>query len=454
MRYGLIRLDIEDYVTPESDDGLAVMLDQLDHHRLPASFGVVGEKAEALSRHGRQDLLRRLAAKSALGFHSHSHSRHPTLAEDLAERGYADSVDRFIARERPGVESVSRLIRPPDYFTQPGGNWVPSALDALPRLGMSIMFSESWNSYLVELTEPVWCGQVLHFSLPVPQPAPFLLGLPQSLEQAIARLESVPARIADGGAFTIMTHPTELVTSQFWDVVNFGGGKTRRPLTPAPLRSRNQRERAAAALDTYWQAARRLGKRGVQWVDILTLAEHVAPRWPVEVRRGQLATALAESGLGPSRRAETGTLSAAQLIWALAYFTRHPQADAAIVPRVGPPAAWVAGQPTAATATLRSARVEAGAEAILSQVAREGVLPGAWPAEGTPIEDWAGAAGQHLFGARQEPLPLTFLSYVKDPSRLHWDWPVFAPGFQPYRLWEETRRLAWTLAPVRWQAMP
>ncbi len=452
MRYGLIRLDIEDYVTPESDDGLEVMLDQLDRHRLPASFGVVGEKAEALFRHGRQDLLRRLAEKSALGFHSRDHSRHPTLAEDLADRAYPDSVERFIDRERPGVQAVSRLVSPPRYFTQPGGNWVPSALDALPRLGMSIMFSESWNSYLVELAEPVWCGQVLHFSLPVPQPAPFLLGLPQTLDQAMQRLEDVPATIPDGGAFTIMTHPTELVTAQFWDVVNFGGGRTRCPLTAAPLRSLNDRDRAMKALDTYWQAARRLGERGIQWVDILTLAERVVPRGPANVRRGQLARALAETGLGPSRRAETGTLSAAQLVWALAYFTRHPQADAAVVPWVGAPTQWVAGQaPT--TEAMSSAVVEAGAEAILYGVAQEQALPTACPSDGARIEDWAGAASQHLFGPRADRLPLTFLSYVKDPSRLHWNWPVFAPDFRPYRLWEETRRMAWTLAPVQWKSL-
>ncbi len=444
MRYGLIRLDIEDFVTPESDDGLEAMLDQLDRHRLPASYGVVGEKARALAARGRQALLSRLSQKPALGFHSESHSRHPTLAEELALCDYATGVNRFLARERPGVQSVTDLIKAPVYFTQPGGNWVPEAVHALPQMGMNLYFSESWNSYLVEWTEPMWLEQVVHFSLPVPTPAPFLLGLPGNLEQAIQRLRTLAETVPEGGAFTIMTHPTELVSTKFWDAVNFGHGHTRSVLQPAPLRSRSDRESAIYALDQYFLAASEMP--GIQWLDVLDLTDRIAPRSPVVVSRTQMLSALARGGIGPTRLAQ-GTLSAAQWVYFLAYALRHPQVEEVAVPLVASPDQF-AGYPLEPVAGQPGLDLLAAADELLARLRDRAVLPDR--VGNMAIAEFAQRASQQ-FSGRTETAPLTFLSYVKAPESLHWDWPIFPPDFRPYHLWQETRRLAWNLAPVHWK---
>lgn len=445
MRYGLIRLDIEDFLTPESDDGLQAMLDQLDRHRLPASYGVVGEKATALAHRGRHELLDRLRQKPALGFHSTSHSRHPTLAEELEPLPYPAGVDRFVERESVGVGAVADLVKAPVYFTQPGGNWVPQATQGLPRMGMELYFSESWNSYLVELTEPVWLAQVLHFSLPVPTPAPFLLGLPNNLDEAISRLRHIGETVPDGGAFTIMTHPTELVATKFWDAVNFAQGKTVQTLRPAPLRSRGERERAIYALDQYFLTAAELP--GIEWLDVVTLANRVEPRRPFAVRRDQLDGALRRFGLGPTRLSD-GTLSASQWVYLLAYFIAHPKTHEVVVPLVDAPKVWTEAD-FGPGPLNRPGALTAAAEEVLARVDADRELPAR--VAGMAIEHFAILAAHRLL-ALDEATPLTFLSYVKPPEALHWDWPIFAPDFRPYRLWQETRRLAWTIAPVQWKA--
>ncbi|MBX5466457.1 MAG: hypothetical protein K6U14_03035 [Firmicutes bacterium] len=451
VRYGLIRLDIEDFLTAESDWALEVLLDRLDGLHLPASFGLVGEKVEAMAARGGLATLARVGRHKAVGFHSATHSRHPTLAEELESLPYEAGVTRFVEREGPGVEAVRRRVAPPRYFTQPGANWVPHAAEALPHLGMAIYFSEAMNSYLVPLTHPVWLADTLHFSPPVPTPLPFLHGLPWNLEQALARLRAVPREIPEGGFFCVMMHPTELVTTRFWDAVNFGGGNTRHPLRPAPLRPLAERDAAVAALTQYLEAAKALD--GVQWLDVVTVAERVERRRPQLLPWSVLDAHLERMGLYPLRT-DGGQFSPAQLVWALAYFACHPGRKEVVVPLVRAPRGWAPGQAGQASEVSRREAVAAAEAWLEGELGPEGVeLPRVW--DGCPIEVWAArwwAACRQPATALVSalPLPLTFLAYVREPEALHWDWPIFAPDFRPYRLWLETRRLAWTVAPVAW----
>lgn len=454
MRYGLIRLDIEDFLTPEADQALKAMLDRLESLHLPASLGFVGEKVTAMVRRDQEAVLRQAGRHKAIGFHSATHSRHPTLAEELDQLDYEPGVRRFIDRERMGVEAVARAVAPPRFFTQPGANWVPHAAEALPQLGISIYFSEALNSYLVPLTQPVWLGETLHFSPPVPTPLPFLHGLPDNLEAALDRLKRVPEEIPEGSFFCLMMHPTELVTTQFWDAVNFGRGRTPAEEQAAPLRSSANREAALAAFTRYLQEAKALS--GVQWVDVVTVSERVQPRQPEELPRALLDEHVGRCGLYPLRH-DRGVFSAAQLVWALAYFALHPGQSQVKVPLVGAPRRWTP-RPWWQGAWTRSealaaaeAWVHGGTSASPSATATlpDQVGPGV-PIELAAASWWEVRQGGGDALPRAQ-LPLTFLAYVKDPVDLHWRWPIFAPDFRPFRLWMETRRLAWTIAPVRWR---
>jgi hypothetical protein len=431
---GFIRFDVEDFLTPESDDALLAMMESMRRVGLPGSYGLVGKKVSALKSRGRFEILARLREERSIGFHSTSHSEHPTLAEALAPLDYATARHHFVEREREGVEIVKQWVKAPQYFTQPGGNWVPEALEALPALGMDLFFTDSFNSYVVDLMEPYWYGDVMHLSFPVVNPRPFGLGLPHNLDEAIRLVDDHVRRWPDG-MFMIMLHPTELVSTAFWDAVNYAQGSTRHPLTPAPLRSADDQRRALESFETYLEELSRLP---VEWWDVATLKERVMPREPVLVLRQELEVQLRRHGWGPLT-VTRGTLSAAEAVYALAK-QEVTGAEAVTVHYVGPPAVYddraeeFDAMPSL-EATQRFAR------AVVDGVERTGRLPS------EPVAGLTWRAG--MAGLVQEPLPLRFLSFIKEPGALHWDWPIFPKGFSPWRLWKDARRLAWTLKPAR-----
>lgn len=434
---GFIRFDVEDFLTAVSDDALASMLDSMHRWGMPGSYGIVGKKAQALEAHGHRALLRRLAQEPALGFHSTSHSEHPTLAEDSAQRGYEEAREHFLKREGVGVGQVTETIKAPRYFTQPGGNWVPEAVEALPELGMDVYFTDSFNSYVIDLGTPHWYGQVLHLSFPVINPRPFGLGLPGNLGQAVELLESWQGKTGQN-ALMVMLHPTELVTYEFWDAVNFSHGRTIVPLKPAPTRTPQEQGEALAAFDRYLQEIRHLD---IEWCNVEQLRQKLLPRSEVEVTRSQVADAVKVQGWGPLELPQ-GTLSAAEALYALAALHDRPEREALPVGYVAAPSDWRPVSRLQAAETS-SDRTIAFARAVSAYVAQTGRLPASQEA-GVPLE-------QGMAWLLGQEIPLKFLDYIKAPSDLHWDWPIFPDGFRPMRLWEDARRLAWTIKRARYR---
>lgn len=431
---GLIRFDVEDFLTPESDDALHVMLKAMRHVDMPGSYGLVGKKVLALRERGRVDILRDLAEERSIGFHSTSHSEHPTIAEELAQVDYAEARERFLKRESPGVAAVSAEVKAPRYFTQPGANWVPEVAETLPALGMDVYFTDSFNSYVVDLTEPYWFGDVVLLSFPVVNPRPFGLGLPGNLGQAIELIEEWEGQ---EGAFMVMLHPTELVTYEFWDAVNFGRGRTPDTLVPAPVRSVAEQQAALESFSTYLQEIRR---KDIEWCDAQAMRDEIAPRRPVEVSRREVAAAIRGQGWGPIS-VSNGYLSAAEALYALAKLQGAPEDTRVAVGYVAAPDVWESDGSRGAA--LGGARLQQFARELVDAVEQTGRLPS--EARLGSLEQ--GMRG--LLGETAEPdCDLAFLRYVKAPDELHWGWPIFPEGFRPMRLWQDARRLAWTLKPA------
>ena len=53
--------DVEDYITPESEDALLGLIDLLDEKNIRGTFKLVGEKARQLKKHNRTDILSKLS---------------------------------------------------------------------------------------------------------------------------------------------------------------------------------------------------------------------------------------------------------------------------------------------------------------------------------------------------------------------------------------------------------
>ena len=414
-----LRLDVEDWLTPAADWALERILEDLDNLGARANFAVVGLKARALVGRGKTADLRRMARTGSVGYHSYSHSVHPTLAEDLEPRERADARRRFLAREQPGVDVLRRAGTPPVFFTQPGANWVPEVLEEGQKLGLRAFVSEAWNSYLKPSRQLFWLGSVLYWAPPVDMPKGFLFGLPDGVGEAAATVADALAR---GETAMVVTHPTELVTRRFWDQDNFAAGRTERPAVPGAALPAALWEPRARALHEYWQ---RLADLHPTWVTVDDWLSAVEPPGPVAVDRTTLVEGLKRWGLGPLP-ADGGCLSAAEAVLAVAQLGEGA-GDVISVPRLLAPEGEAAGIADMMAGALARGRLPA-------RVGDRDVL------------SWSLDLMERVVGFRPR---VAFVDYVRPPEEQHWDWPIFRPGFRADRLWREAVTQAWTLKPAR-----
>lgn len=448
-----IRMDTEDFLTPESDAALEAVLDALGRHGAAATFPLVAEKLRSWERRGRRHLVARLAGH-AVGYHSNTHSVHPTIAEELAALPWAEARAAFAAREASGFAEVSAACGVPACWTQPGGNWTAAALPVLRGWGVPMEFSEGWNSYLDFGGLPCRYGGLLHWSPPVCAPKPFLSALPAAGGAALAQVRgALEAMPADGPPVCVVAHPTELCTSAFWDAVNFGGGRRPAPAEwrPAPLRPAAE---AAAAADAFGRYVGELRAMGVRFVTARDFAARHPDRAPGTRLGGADVRGIAACARAEASWAVSGNLalSAAEVFAVLCSALGDGRADpVAVRPCDGPPAPC----PEAACRPVDRAELRTAARWCDRFVEEHGHVPAAIPlgrGAAAPA-DFLAAAARAVLDPEAErvavlPAVVAGERYVKAPDRLHWDWPVFAAGFAPTGLWVQARLQAWTLKPA------
>jgi len=222
--YVVLWFDTEDYIEPAADDAALRIANDLTAEGVRATFKVVGEKARVLEKRGRRDVIQALS-KHAIGYHSNWHSVHPAPAEYLVRLGYVEGAEEFERRERSGVADVKRIFgSQPVCYGQPGSSWGPQTNLALRNLGIPVYLDEGEQVGINE--QPFWYGSLLHvFHMGTNQfRAQLNVGVEDSaaykrFDEAVTRLAS-----AGGGVISIYYHPTEFVTTEFWDAVNFSRG--------------------------------------------------------------------------------------------------------------------------------------------------------------------------------------------------------------------------------------
>lgn len=140
--YVILYFDTEDYILPQSDDAAKRLAGFLTQQGIRATFKVVGEKARVLERRGRSDVIGALA-QHEIGYHSNTHSQHPTPAEYEAPLDWSDGVEEFTRRERSGYDDVRRIFgQTPISYGQPGSSWAPEAFAALKDWGVKVYLAE------------------------------------------------------------------------------------------------------------------------------------------------------------------------------------------------------------------------------------------------------------------------------------------------------------------------
>ncbi len=292
--YVVLWFDTEDYVEPSADDAALRLATDLEELGVRATFKVVGEKARTLEARARRDVIRALSRHN-IGYHADSHSFPPTPAVYLRELGLLEGASEFERREGPGVEDLRRIFGiTPSCYGQPGSSWGPQSNPALRHMGIPVYLDEGSQVGLND--QPFWYGGMLyafHMGRYLIRPS---IEEPDKFEDTMRQFREAASALSrqGGGLISTYYHPTEFVTTEFWDGVNFRHGVyTERSEWKRPgLRTRDHADLAFSILRRYVKEA--LAVPGVRFVTARDLLQLYASPQPASLDRAVAAAHLAK----------------------------------------------------------------------------------------------------------------------------------------------------------------
>jgi len=438
--YVMLWFDTEDYIEPAADDAALRIATDLERLGVRATFKVVGEKARVLEARGRRDVIRALGQHD-IGYHSNYHSIQPTPALYLRGMGWLDGAAEFERRERPGVADIQRIFGvTPSCYGQPGSSWAPQTYRALLRLGIPVYLDES--DHVGVDGQPFWFGGMLN----VFHMSPYVMRFPLADESQVPQSMAKFDRAADeleargGGVISWYYHPTEFVTSAFWDL-NFakGANPERSDWKNPPRRTAEESERCYRLLLRYVEHAKaRASVRFITARDLPLLYESAAVK---AVDRAQIARHMAERQT--FLVTERGVLSAADMLQVLLGM------EPAVVE--GPVAR---GETTYIEGTIPRAAFERAKTDAAGFIRASRRLPAeVWiGSKKLSLADFAatlaGDAGATGAVAMRKGNP-EMEKYIATDARGTFSWPIHPEGFSAPELLEMARLQAWTIKPAR-----
>ncbi|MGD0645055.1 MAG: polysaccharide deacetylase family protein [Candidatus Bathyarchaeia archaeon] len=210
--------DTEDFISENSVPSLHNILELLKKHELTGLFFITGNMAEKLSNFpATLDLL----SEHQIGYHSSSHSIHPTIFEfsdvESYEKAYRTSLIRETAHINPltgeiegpgGIHALKALFPKKQIvaFRAPGYCWTPPHLDAMKTLGITHDFSTNIS------VEPISYRGITFY--------PFTILL--SNWQSGIREHSYLQKLAFKREISVLTiHPSSMVNQLDWDLIYY-----------------------------------------------------------------------------------------------------------------------------------------------------------------------------------------------------------------------------------------
>jgi len=439
--YTVLWFDTEDYVEPAADDAALRIARDLTGLGVRATFKIVGEKARVLEQRGRWDVVRALALHD-IGFHSNFHSMQPTPALYLRDLGYLEGAAEFERREGPGARDLARIfgVRPSCYG-QPGSSWGPQSNAALRHMGIPVYLDEGTQVGLNE--QPFWYGGVLYifnmgrFQLRAP------LDGNEPLAKSLERFDQAAAELSarGGGVISIYYHPTEFVTTEFWDAVNFAHGANPERAAWVRPHKRSEADSARCFQILHDFVAHAKDVPGVRFVTAREMLQLYGNPLPPHVDRARIAAHMAARQT--FLEAADGPLSAADML--LALLGMEPQ--------------FVEGPTQRLSSTFTGDRIprrdfeRATADAVSFIAANQRLPAVVWIGSATlSIGDFAATlAGDD--SAPNEVLVrranLELEKYFSNEPEKSFDWPIHPKNFSAPQLLELGRLQGWTLKPAR-----
>lgn len=439
--YVVLWFDTEDYIEPSADDAALRIATDLTQAGVRGTFKIVGEKARVLEARRRIDVIRALS-HHCIGYHSNWHSIQPAPAVYLKRLGFIEGADEFERREMQGVLDVKRIFGvTPICYGQPGSSWAPQTYRALRHLGIPVYLDDGTQLGLDE--QPFWYGGILNiYNLGRYSIRPDLDHEEKNSEiyrtfgDDVARLSQ-----RGGGVISTYFHPTEFVTTEFWDAVNFSDGATRdRSSWVRPQkRTQSESERCFGILHAYVEQARRAP--GVRFVTAEELLQLYGSPIPPPLDRRMAAEHLLEHITFLQTR--TGDFSAADLVLDV----------------LGIPPQVVDGPTSRGLTTYRSELIP---EWLFQKVKADAInfittnhrLPSEVfvGAETLSLADFAATAAGELTAPGPVHVRrgnIEFEKYFSTDATGAFAWPIHPKGFSAPELLELARLQGWTLKPAR-----
>ncbi|MER5355642.1 polysaccharide deacetylase family protein [Kitasatospora sp. NPDC002551] len=373
-----LTFDVEDPVTARSDDAVVRVAGLLRERGARAAFFVTGDKARALVRRGRPDVFEALRAHD-VGYHTNHHSTHPTVAEYLERRDWADGVAEVVARERSGAELVRELTgRRLCGFAGPGTSWgpqLPAALAALDIPAHLHSFSRTGGGH-----NPHWYAGALCFARSeAVGPVEDVLPDPARFAELLARVPELvdrAARSADGVLHLYIGHPTMFVNREFWDGLNYAAGRNPAPGAPLAEPAARPAEETRTMLDNLGRLVDAVRAR--PGAEIVGFGDLVEERLRTPAPRGDwFAAELRAAAAEPGIRTTSRTASPAQLLHAMcgAVLGRDPGSGGPPGEVHGPVARPAGGIPAGGRCEADRDTVLGLAAELCREVAATGALP-------------------------------------------------------------------------------
>ena len=464
----LLWFDTEDYILPQSDDAAKRIAAFLTQQNLRATFKVVGEKARVLARRERRDVIGALS-QHEIGYHSNTHSQHPTVAEYESTLDWQRGVEEFTRRERPGFEVVRRTFgQAPTCYGQPGSSWAPQSFAALKDWGVGVYLDDGRQVGLNG--EPFWYGGLLNIfnirdgnKLRPDDQWSNLADAKEDFQDLHLRLTSRPS----GGVVSLYFHPCEFIHREFWDAVNFARGSNpdRDEWKVPPMKSPEESEKAFQyfeALVTYMKAFPR--------VEFLTASQALQLFRDTAQRRvyspEQLATLAA--GVGPEisfQDLDDSTLCPSEIFFLLnalvAQTVRKTPPEPILLDGTPYGPASAGAEPLGDALHIPWSQFSQTVLDVADFLRKYNQLPGAvwFGSKAVPPESYLTALAQvatRLLDKTEPPESVTLEwahleteKYIADDAPSLWDWVIFPPGFHAPHLMSLAKLQAWTLKPAR-----
>lgn len=461
--YVVLWFDTEDYILPQSDDAAKRIADYLTHQGVRATFKVVGEKARILERRGRRDVIAALA-RHEIGYHSNTHSQHPTVAEYESPLDWEAGVEEFDRRERPGFDDVRRILgKAPTCYGQPGNSWAPQVFPTLKKWGVHVYLDEAPHVGLDG--KPFWYGGLLNIFNTKEGPELRPNDDWSNLDQAKAKFQEFYVRLGSqpgGGIISLYFHPCEFIHREFWDAMNFarGANPPREDWKLPPMKTPEESERAfqyLAGLVTTIKSFPQV--RFVTAPEALELFPDAVQKRVFSMQEVSDIAGQVDSDVSYQTH-QNYVLAPSETFALLNQFVsgviRKRAAEPLLLERTpyGPDSA---GPQLPSAVTVPWSQFSRTALDVAGFLGRNGQVPSqVWlGSTGVPPESYLVALAQvsSTLIAKSEPpesvtcssARLATSSYVAEDSPSLWNWPIFAPGFRSPHLMELARLQAWTL---------